>query len=194
MDILTIKKNLRREMKALRKSIPPEEKTELDRKMRENLFASDIYKNARMILTFISFGDEPDTREILRRAWEDKKITAVPKCLPKAQMSFHVINDMSDCTEGAYGIPEPSVHCREAELSDSGILCLVPGLAFDRSGGRLGYGGGYYDRFLSSHSNICAFGYCGEMFVTGKVPQEDTDVKLMGLITDKTVEVLYGKQ
>lgn len=190
MDILTAKKNLRREMKTLRKSIPREEKAELDRKICENFFASDIYKNAETILTFISFGDEPDTREILKRAWQDKKITAVPRCMPESRMAFYIINDMNDCTEGAYGIPEPSGKCSEADLAEGNIICLVPGLAFDRKGGRLGYGGGYYDRFLSSHPNIKTFGYCMEMFVTEEVPMEDTDVKLRGLITDKTVEVI----
>lgn len=194
MDILTAKKNLRREMKTLRKNIPPIKKAEYERNMRENFFASDIYKNAEMILTFISFGDEPDTSEILKRAWQDKKITAVPKCMPESRMSFYIINDMNDCTEGAYGIPEPSEKCPEADLSGINIICLVPGLAFDRKGGRLGYGGGYYDRFLSSHPNIQTFGYCMEMFITEEVPMEDTDIRLRGLITDKTVEVLYGKQ
>ncbi|MGN0630150.1 MAG: 5-formyltetrahydrofolate cyclo-ligase [Ruminococcus sp.] len=190
MDILAVKKNLRREMKTLRKSIPREEKAELDRKMRENFFASDIYKNAEMILTFISFGDEPDTTEILKRAWQDKKTTAVPRCMPESRMSFYIINDMNDCIEGAYGIPEPSGECPEAALDGKGIVCLVPGLAFDRKGGRLGYGGGYYDRFLSRHPDIQTFGFCAEMFVAEDVPQEDTDVKLRGLITDKTVEVI----
>lgn len=194
MDIITAKKNLRREMKSLRKSIPPEEKAEYERKIRENFFGSDIYKKAKMILTFISFGDEPDTREILKRAWSDHKITAVPRCMAESKMSFYVIGSMDDCTEGAYGIPEPSLECAPADLSGEDIICLVPGLAFDRKGGRMGYGGGYYDRFLKQHPNIKTFGCCCEMFVTEQVPMENTDIRLKGLITDKTVEVLYGKQ
>lgn len=88
MDIINEKKNVRREMKQLRASISTDEKYSLDVKMRENLFASDIYKNAELILTFISVGDEPDTREILKRVWQDGKAAAVPKCLPEHKMAF----------------------------------------------------------------------------------------------------------
>lgn len=192
MDILEIKKNLRREMKALRKNIPASDKTELDRKMREQLFASPEYRKAELLLTFISFGDEPDTRAVLERAWQDGKVTAVPRCLPEHKMSFYIIRSFDDCKEGAYGIPEPLEECAEAETDGENILCLVPGLAFSKDGGRLGYGGGYYDRFLCRHENIKAFGYCADMFIKEDVPLEDTDIKLCGLITD--TEVIYGKQ
>lgn len=193
MDKINAKKVLRREMKALRASISSEERNFLDRKMRENLFDSDIYKNAGLLLTFISVGDEPDTREILKRAWQDGKTTAVPKCLSEKRMEFYIINSLDDCQDGAYDIPEPQSFCEEAALDGDSILCLVPGLAFGRNGARLGYGGGYYDRFLVSHQNICAIGYCAERFITEEVPEEDTDIRLRGLITEKTVEVLYGK-
>ncbi|MGN0584540.1 MAG: 5-formyltetrahydrofolate cyclo-ligase [Ruminococcus sp.] len=194
MDIINEKKLLRREMKALRKSIPPKEKVDLDKRICENLFSSEYYRNAQLILTFISVGDEPDTRNILLRAWKEGKLTAVPKCLPDHKMSFYIIESFDDCTEGAYGIPEPKSYCREAQLEGENILCLVPGLAFDREGARLGYGGGYYDRFLSCHTNIICMGLCAERFITAKVPEEETDIKLDGLITEKTAEVLYGKQ
>ncbi len=194
MDIISEKKNVRREMKQLRASIPPDEKHSLAIKMRENLFASDIYKSAELILTFISVGDEPDTREILKRAWQDGKAAAVPKCLPEHRMEFFLIDSFNDCKDGAYGIPEPKSFCRKADVTGSNVLCIVPGLAFDRTGTRIGYGGGYYDRFLKSHPNICALGYCAERFIIEEVPREETDIDLWGLITEKTVEVLYGKQ
>jgi 5-formyltetrahydrofolate cyclo-ligase len=194
MDIINEKKNVRREMKQLRASISTDEKYSLDVKMRENLFASDIYKNAELILTFISVGDEPDTREILKRVWQDGKAAAVPKCLPEHKMAFFVIESFDDCKDGAYGIPEPKSFCKEANVNGQNVLCLVPGLAFDRKGTRLGYGGGYYDRFLKCHPDICALGYCAERFIIEEVPREETDIGLWGLITEKTVEVLYGKQ
>lgn len=194
MDIINEKKNVRREMKHLRESISPDEKAYLDMKMRENLFASDIYKNAEIIITFISVGYEPDTRELLKCVWRDGKTAAVPRCLPEHKMAFFVIESFDDCKDGAYGIPEPKSFCKEADVTGQNVLCLVPGLAFDRKGTRLGYGGGYYDRFLKCHSNICALGYCAERFIIDEVPKEDTDISLWGLITEKTVEVLYGKQ
>lgn len=179
-------------MKSLRDKISREEKAELDKKIQKNLFSSDFYKNADIILTFISVGSEPDTREILRRAWADGKITAVPKCLPEHKMAFYIIESFDDCCDGKYGIPEPKSHCREAVLTEENILCLVPGLAFDRKGVRLGYGGGYYDRFLRKHPHIFSCGICAERFSAESVPEEETDQRLCGLITEKSAEVIYG--
>lgn len=191
--IIDAKNILRREMKALRANISLDEKKLLDKKMQKNLFDSLLYKQADTLLTFISIGSEPDTLSIIKRAVGDGKIVAVPKCLPKRQMAFYVIKDISDCEEGAYGIFEPKSFCREVDYQSGNIICLVPGLAFDRNFARVGYGGGYYDRFLSVHSNIFAIGYCPEICVIEKVPTEDTDIRLGGLITEETVEVLYGK-
>lgn len=194
MDKITdAKSTLRRDMKALRASISLYEKNLLDIKMQEKLFDSSLYKQADTLLTFISIGSEPDTLKIIKRAVQDGKTVAVPKCLPKKQMAFYIIKDISDCEEGAYGIFEPKSFCTEADYKSGNIICLVPGLAFDRKFARIGYGGGYYDRFLAVHSNIFAIGYCPERCVIEKVPTEDTDIRLGGLITEKTVEVLYGK-
>lgn len=181
-------------MKQLRDSISQSEKAELDRMIRENLLGSELYKMADVILSFISIDGEPDTREMIRKALADGKTVAVPKCLPEHKMTFYVIDSLDDCTEGAYGIPEPASRCREVRLTDGNILCIVPGLAFDRKGARLGYGGGYYDRFLSRHNNICAIGCCAERFVVDSVPEEDTDQRLCGLVTEKTVEVHNGRK
>ena len=190
--MITAKKELRRKMKQKRDEISHEEKAELDRKIQANLFDSDLYRNAELLLTFISVDSEPDTREILRRAWADGKRTAVPKCLPEHRMAFYIIESFDDCCKGKYGIPEPMPHCREASLTEKDILCLVPGLAFDRKGARLGYGGGYYDRFLRKNPHIFSCGICAERFAAESVPEEDTDQRLCGLITENSAEVIYG--
>lgn len=187
------KKTLRKRMKVVRDAISREEKEAIDNGIQENLFGSDLYKEARLILTFISVGSEPDTTEILRRAWADGKVTAVPKCLPEHKMAFYKIESFHDLCEGKYNIPEPKQQCKEADLTEESILCLVPGLAFDRKGARLGYGGGYYDRFLGNNPHIIAIGICAEKLIVESVPEEDTDRRLMGLFTEKTAEVFYGK-
>ncbi len=192
--MLTAEKNaLRRQMQQLRREISPEEKEILDHAMQESLFASELYRQAEILLTFISVGEEPDTHGILRRAWEDGKVTAVPKCLPEHRMQFYVIESLSDCISGKYNIPEPDAHCPEVCLTKGNILCLVPGLAFDRKGARLGYGGGYYDRFLQQHPRLRGVGYAAERFIVDTVPEEDTDQRLWGLITENMVEVRNGK-
>ena len=176
------KRELRRKMKSQRDGISQEEKAVLDRKIQENLFGSDFYKNAELILTFISVGSEPDTREILRRAWADGKRTAVPKCLPEHKMAFYIIESFDDCGSGKYGIPEPLPHCSEVSLTEKNILCLVPGLAFNRNGARLGYGGGYYDRFLVKHSKAYRLGVCFKFQIAPEIPTEPFDFPMNEVI------------
>ncbi len=192
--MMTEKKNaLRRKNRLMRNAISHEEKQLLDRGIRENLFNFEAYRKAQLLLTFISVDSEPDTREILRRAWSEGKTAAVPKCHPDHKMAFYIIESFDDCQSGKYNIPEPKDYCKEAVLTEENILCLVPGLAFDRKGARLGYGGGYYDRFLRKHPHITAIGICAERLVCEDVPEEETDCRLDGLITENTAEVFYGK-
>jgi 5-formyltetrahydrofolate cyclo-ligase len=82
------KTQLRQTMQHLRQNIPPAEKAALDHAMQQQLFASTCYQQASLLLTFLSVRDEPDTREILRRAWADGKTTAVPRCLSGHRMQF----------------------------------------------------------------------------------------------------------
>lgn len=87
---------------------------------------------------------------------------------------------------------EPDAACSILELPETGCVCLVPGLAFDRNGYRLGYGGGYYDRFLQQHPQLIRVGYCPTACFTDSLPREKTDLPVQYLITDQTEEELYG--
>ena len=88
---------------------------------------------------------------------------------------------------------EPDAACPTLEpLPETGCVCLVPGLAFDRAGYRLGYGGGYYDRFLQQHPQLIRVGYCPSMHVAETLPREETDCPVQYLITEQTEEELYG--
>lgn len=181
-------------MKAQRDMMSPEERERIGKEILRNITCSEVYQKAGTILSYISTGSEADTRELLKRAAADGKTIAAPKCLPEHRMSFYIIEGTHDCREGAYGIPEPEADCREAELSGENIICIVPGLAFDRAGGRLGYGGGYYDRFLEANPHIYTIGLCSESFVVDAVPMEDTDRRLDCLVTEKTMEVNNGRE
>ena len=114
------------------------------------------YKYCKTILMFASIGDEPDTWEIAKNALADGKRVYFPKCYNGGIMKFFKVNSIEELSVGMYGIYEPSEEAEEYTAQGSAELCLVPGLCFDKRGYRIGYGKGFYDRFLSHFDGIAA--------------------------------------
>lgn len=124
------------------------------------LLNSIEYKENSVIYTYVSFNQEVQTNHIIETALKDHKKIAVPKVIEKVEnsnfsiireMHFYYINSMQDLEQGFYGIKEPSTN--EIALNDK-VLFIMPGLAFDLDKNRIGYGGGYYDKYLTSHSHV----------------------------------------
>ena len=113
---------------------------------------------------------------------------AVPKCIPKQkQLDFFFINSFDDLSEGKFGILEPDEKkCERALKFKKDSLCIVPGLSFDIHGFRLGYGGGYYDRFINKFEGYTV-GLCYSNCVRNEVPIEKFDMQVDFLITDKSI-------
>ncbi|MBQ8824377.1 MAG: 5-formyltetrahydrofolate cyclo-ligase [Ruminococcus sp.] len=180
-SVIEEKKHLRKKFKNIRNTTPKIEKHYMDKYL-ENLFiSSDEYKNCDIILTYVSYGSEADTINIIKTALEQGKIVGVPKCLPDNKMQFYKIHDLSELEKGAYGIPEPPDSCEIINLNEErnkNIVCLVPGLSFDEHGNRLGYGGGYYDRFIQEHPDIITIGICSSHCFSEHIPTEPTDMKV----------------
>lgn len=109
------------------------------------LFRHPLYRNARAIYAYLSYNQEVRTEPILRRAWQDGKRVAVPRVVGE-RMEFIWLKPDTALSSGYHGIPEPIGGER---ADDRTALVLMPGLAFDADGNRLGYGGGFYDRFLA---------------------------------------------
>ena len=127
-----------------------ETKKEYDRKITEKFLSSTAYKNANAILCYVSTEIEVDTFAILKKAFSDKKIVAVPRCIPNTHfMDFIIIKSFDDLEKGAYGVLEPKLTITEKIIGDEKSICVIPALLYDYFGYRLGYGGGYYDRFLA---------------------------------------------
>ena len=110
----------------------------------------DFYKNAQVIYPYLAYNTEIDTRYIIEQAWRDGKTVAVPKVLDSTTMEFYVISSFDDIETGYQGIPEPK-GC--TTVSPKEVLMIMPGLAFDRNHNRVGYGGGFYDRYLEKKEN-----------------------------------------
>ena len=153
--------------------------------IRQRLLGVERVKQAKTICTFISAFKEPDTVEIIKEIWEqDKKIVVPITDIESGTLSLSYINSMDDMEKGAYGILEPKT-VRKADENNIDVI-LVPGLAFDRNGGRMGFGKGYYDRLLES-SKAVKIGLCYDFQILEKIPTESHDVPMNFVITEKEI-------
>lgn len=186
-DIRPLKQKLRAESKLYRNELSSNEKAELDSKISDRLFNTWQYKSCEVLLTYVSTEIEVDTREIISRALADGKRVAVPRCIDSTRlMDFYFIKDFDDLESGYMGVLEPIPEKCEKMTDFSKGLCIVPALMFDLYGYRLGYGKGYYDRFLS---NFCGetLGICYNRCVREKLPHGKFDKCVERIITQSRI-------
>ncbi len=148
----TGKQFFRRQMERRRKEISGIEKTNMDNKILNNISGIKEFDEAENILIYFSIDDEANTVAIIRKAISLGKNVYCPRIINKSEhkMEFIKIGKPEDMTEGSYGIPEPLLN-EKSEIYDKALpntLMILPGLCFDRNGRRIGYGGGYYDRYM----------------------------------------------
>lgn len=183
MDKNLVRKSVlhkRRELSALEKS-----KAELV--MRESLFKWEVFKKAGVIHIFISKPDEPDTKPIIEHCLSSGKKIAVPLVLPNTYELFHSeIKSFDDLVSGIHGIKEPCPKKWIKINPESFDLVIVPGVAFDRQGGRLGHGKGYYDRFLE-HSCSFLLALAFDCQFLESVPTEFHDVPMNAILSESGI-------
>ena len=159
IDIRGYKQDLRERSKERRKNMDAGEKQTLDRAVAENVRRLKEYRPAKTLLVYMSTPIEVDTIEIIKNAWADGKRVAVPRCIPDTRnMEFHYIENLECLSVGSFSVmePDPSLPI----VTDfSGCLMIVPGMHFDMKGYRLGYGKGYYDRYMVRFTGVSA-GIC----------------------------------
>lgn len=178
---------VRRQIAAERKAYTELFKCRENDAIRTHLFASALYRKARTILCYVSFGAEVDTHEIIRRMLDDGKRVCVPHVTDKRGMMQAVeITAWSDLTAGTYGILEPKGDCLAVIDGQELDLILVPAVAFTLSGERLGMGGGFYDRYLAGLRAQTA-GLAFLCQIKEKLPIDPWDRKMDFIITQKQI-------
>ncbi|MBC8569885.1 5-formyltetrahydrofolate cyclo-ligase [Zongyangia hominis] len=152
-DIRQYKRQLREKVKQKRRDMDPEVKRQKDLAIKKRVESLYQYKRAKLLLCYVSTDIEVDTKRLMEDAWRAGKKVAVPCCIDpgKSLMEFYYIRSFQDLKPRTFGVLEPDPERAEKVTDFSGALSIVPGLCFDYNGYRLGYGKGYYDRFLSSH-------------------------------------------
>ena len=178
------KKQLRATYKALRAKITGERKTAFDDAICERIISLSSFRFADTVLIYAPIGSEINVDKIALRSLELGKRVAYPVCNTDVrEMTFKYISSLDELISGAYSIPEPSVDS-ERYSNANHPLCIVPALAFDTHGFRLGYGGGYYDKFLKKFSGV-VLGVSYESLIADTLPRGIYDVPVNIIITEE---------
>ena len=141
-----MKAELRKQVLQEMKAIPRTQKVTMDLALTERLLQHPFYQEAKIIATYLSFPHEFQTQELIEQALKDDKKVLIPKTYPKGRMDFVVYNPQQ-LVKTSFGLLEPQGDLEVVDASQIDLI-HVPGLAFTREGYRIGYGGGYYDRYL----------------------------------------------
>ena len=167
------KKELRRSIRERKRAMTEEEIVSRSAKLGVLFTQSDAYKNAKTIYGYLPYNQEVRTVPMLEQALKDGKRVAVPKVYGD-EMKFLYLDDLTKVSKGYAGIPEPIAD--EPVADDKTALVLMPGLAFDPQGHRIGYGGGFYDKFLAAEPNHPTLALCYEFQMLPVLDTEEHDI------------------
>lgn len=167
------KKTLRAWIREKKRAMTPAEIEEKSRVLGEKFVQTEAYCQAKTIYGYLPYNQEVRTVPILEQAIRDGKQVAVPKVFGD-EMRFIYLTDLTRVEKGYAGIPEPVDDGPVAD--DPGALVLMPGLAFDKEGHRIGYGGGFYDKFLAAEPEHPTVALCYDFQVLPQLQTEQFDI------------------
>lgn len=167
------KKQLRQQIREKKRAMTPEQIENASKKLGELFAATEAYQQAKTIYGYLPYNQEVRTTPMLERALREGKRVAVPKVYGD-EMKFIYLEDLSRVEKGYSGIPEP---VEDGPVGDDPTaLVLMPGMAFDREGHRIGYGGGFYDKFLAQEPNHPTLALCYAFQMLDKLETEEFDI------------------
>lgn len=175
---------------AVELQLAPAHAQRVDREVHMHFTAMAAYRQAPLILAYVTYRNEMDTRPLIERAWKDGKRVAVPVC-DRGTLRFYEIDTLDGMRAGSRGVLEPNpASCTLIEQDElEGSICLVPGLVFDADGYRIGYGAGYYDNFLADYPGL-KVGLVRTLRISSNpLPHDDHDVPMDVLVSDGSVWV-----
>lgn len=184
--VIAQKAALRKELKERRDNIKEEDRIAESKAIIRTLTSTEMYQNARFLLTYVSFGSEVDTKELITQAIKDQKNVYVPRIMESLsgrRMEFFKCEDIANLQRNYMGILEPELNYAQIFPYDIHMsldraeecLVIVPGLGFDQHLGRIGYGGGYYDRFLTKCRKKFSIGIAFKEQMIDEVPMGAQD-------------------
>lgn len=189
------KKNLRKLILEKRQKLSKDVIRKKSDQIANTLYGSTFYEKANFIFTFISFQNEVDTHNIIKNSLNSNKRIGVPITIDKTRelLVSEILDFEKELEVGFYNILTPKKEYERITPRDEIDLILVPGLIFDLKGYRIGYGGGYYDRFFSKlQKNVIKIGLCYELQIMSKVPKTKYDIPVDYILTEKGFKKAIG--
>jgi len=179
------KQEIRKELLAARANLPISYMIKIDKKIIQMLLSLPEYKASEMIFCFIGVRNEIDTMPFINAAMQAGKCVCAPRCIDNETMEARVISGFNDLERGMYGLMEPNNRCRTIEPAEID-LAIIPCLACDAEGHRIGYGGGYYDKYMAD-KRFCKAVLCREQDIIDNAPVDSYDVTVDIVITEKQI-------
>ncbi len=193
-DIRKLKMRLRAQFRSIREETEPSVREAADIRIAETVRKLWQYRVCRQILVYVSTPVEVDTHRIIKQALADGKRVAVPRCVPDTrEMEFYYIESMDELSPGSFGVLEPAADSARLVRDYAHSLCLIPAFAYDFAGYRLGYGKGYYDRFLAGFDGHM-IGICYSSCVRRFLPHGRFDRAVQLLVTENYIRRTKGRQ
>lgn len=180
--MLFLKKEIRRRLRDCRNQLSEDEIITKSRCITNTLIQSELFKKSGSLFAYLETQNEVLTRPLIEHCFRIGKPVYVP-VTQKNEIFFTRLNDFSNLVEADFGILEPKNPI--AEEPDENSLFIIPGVGFDQFGTRLGYGAGFYDRYLYRREALSFVGVCFEIQLADKLPKEETDVLMDSVLTEK---------
>lgn len=180
------KKEIRARMRVQKAALTKESVEDYSRRVTERFCAQPFYRDAQVLYAYLTFNQEIRTEGLIRQAWADGKRVAVPRVLGKGLMEFYYIDSFEGFITSAFGVPEPPED-PERRADERDVLLLMPGLAFDRDHNRVGYGGGFYDRYLERYqakgTRFFKPALAYDFQIVGHIPANEHDIRVDAVLT-----------
>ena len=183
------KKDIRKQIFAQRAKVSEAFVQQQSTLIAEKIFALPQFLVASCIYVYMDYNKEASTRAIIEEAWRLGKKVAAPKVFGEDLRYFYIYS-YEDVAPGYFNIPEPDEKRNLEEAADEDALLLVPGVAFDKDRHRCGYGKGFYDRYLSRHTQHVTVAMALDFQVVEQVPADAHDICPQILVTPTAI---YGK-
>jgi 5-formyltetrahydrofolate cyclo-ligase len=191
-NIKLFKTKLRQKYRSLRENMNKDEKQALDKRILDKILILKKYKESKVVFTYISKEIEVDTFGLIKKSLSENKKVAVPACNKEDRtMEFYFVTSQNDLEKGTFGLLEPIKEKCEKAVDFSEGFCIVPGFCFDYKGYRLGYGYGYYDRFLQRFGGTTV-GICYNKFITPQLPHGKFDRPVDILVTNRYIKEIQS--
>lgn len=184
-DIRKQKDRIRKEYLAKRNAMPKELVKRLSDEISDFVLGWDVYQKAQAVFFYYPLGNEVSLLPVIRDALKNGKQAAFPKTFGD-EMEFYEITDLRDLKEGRFHVMEPAVNTKQPFYAQPD-LCFVPGAVFDVSGGRFGYGKGYYDRYFSARKTGKLAGCAYGCQITDRLPVDEWDIRMDVLLCERGV-------